>query len=130
VLTTNPAFSSIIGTYKFATRYGLSRHTAAACVIARRVNGLGERLPSQLQVTLPLLAKNRGRHVWSLWAMIARRDRAAHGALGRPGRTRPRSPAAPAVDHNSTARLVILPPHAGANPARESSSALFGGRYG
>ena len=71
VLETNPAYSSLIGKYKFASRYGLSAHNAAACVIARRVDGLGERLPSQFQVTPQLLAKNRSGHVWSLWASVS-----------------------------------------------------------
>jgi IS605 OrfB family transposase len=124
VLATNPAYSSIIGKYKFASRYGLSAHNAAACVLARRVMGLGERLPSQFQVTPQLLVKNRSGHVWSLWAIISRRDRAAHAAQRRPGGSTTRSPAAPALA--STARPVIPPPPAGANPAREPSSALFG----
>jgi len=128
VRDTNPAYSSIIGKYKFASRYGLSAHNAAACVIARRVDGLGERLPSQLQVTPQLLAKNRSGHVWSLWAIVSRRDRVAHATRRRPGCSTTRSPAAPALA--STARPVIPPPPAGAIPAREPSSALFGGRLG
>ena len=130
VLDTNPAYSSVIGKHKFQARYGLSAHTSAACVIARRVVGLGERLPSQLRVTPPLLAKNRGRHVWSLWAVVAHRDRAALAARRRPGREA-RSPAASTdIRASSIARLAIPPPSAGAIPARESSSTLFGGRCG
>jgi hypothetical protein len=128
VLDTNPAYSSIIGKYKFASRYGLSAHQATACVIARRVVGLGERLPSQFQVTPQLLAKNRSGHGWSLWAIVSRRDRVAHAARRRPDCSTTRSPAAPALA--STARPVIPPPPAGAIPAREPSSALFGGRLG
>ena len=128
VLATNPAYSSIIGKYKFASRYGLSAHNAAACVLARRVDDLGERLPSQFQVTPQLLAKNRSGHVWSLWAMVSRRDRVAHLARRRPGCSTTRSLAAPAL--RSTARPVIPPPPAGAIPAREPPSALFGGRLG
>ena len=128
VLETNPAYSSIIGKYKFASRYGLSAHNAAACVLARRVADLGERLPSQFQVTPQLLAKNRSGHVWSLWAIVSRRDRVAHAARRRPGCSTTRSPAARALV--STARPVIPPPSAGAIPAREPSSALFGGRLG
>src|SRR5215469_9157523 len=83
VLASNPAYSSIIGKYKFASRYELSAHNATACVLARRVDDFGERLPSQFQVTPPLLAKNRSGHGWSLWAMVSRRDRVAHAARRR-----------------------------------------------
>lgn len=126
VLETNPAFSSIIGKHKFQSRYGLSAHGAAAAVLARRVNGFGERLPRRLQVTLPLPVRNRGRHVWSLWAAVARRDRAAHVVQRRPGR-RPRSRAAPV---EGKARPATPLPLAGESPARESSPAPFGGRCG
>ena len=81
----NPAYTSVIGEYKFAGRYGLSRHNAAALVIGRRSLDLGEKLPSQLQVTLPLSARNRGGHVWSRWAVVSRRDRAALAAHRRSG---------------------------------------------
>ncbi|MBI5568866.1 MAG: IS200/IS605 family element transposase accessory protein TnpB [Desulfomonile tiedjei] len=128
VLSANPAYSTLIGKHKFSVRYGLSAHQAAACVIARRVYGLSERLPGQLRVTLPLSARNRGRHVWSMWAVVSHRDRAAHEVLRRPGR-KARSLTAPAGGQTGTARFVIQPPYAGAIPARESSSALFGGRY-
>jgi len=128
VLDTNPAYSSIIGKYKFASRYGLSAHNAAACVLARRVADLGERLPSPFQVTPQLLAENRSGHVWSLWAIVSRRDRVALAARRRPGCSTTRSPAAPALA--STARPVIPPPPYSAIPAREPSSALFGGRLG
>jgi len=87
---------------------GSRRTTPRACVLARRVDGLGERLPSQFQVTPQLLAKNRSGHVWSLWAMVSRRDRVAHAARRRPGCSTTRSPAAPALA--STARPVIPPP--------------------
>src|SRR5262249_18410760 len=70
-LDTNPAYSSLIGKGKFASRYGLSAHNAAACVIARGVVGLGGRLPSQFQGSPQLLAENRRGHVWSLWAIVS-----------------------------------------------------------
>ena len=53
----NPAYTSIIGRVKFAPRYGLSVHRAAALAIARRAMQLSEKLPlsveSQRRVTLP-----------------------------------------------------------------------------
>jgi len=40
----NPAYTSIIGKYKYATSLGLSFHQAAAFVIARRGLGFRERI--------------------------------------------------------------------------------------
>jgi len=38
---------------------------------------VSERLPSQLQVILPLPVRNRGRHVWSRWAVVCRKAKFA-----------------------------------------------------
>jgi hypothetical protein len=64
-LEVNPAYTSVIGQHKFARRYGISVHNAAALVMGRRFLGFSESLPLQLRSTLPLSARNRGRHVWS-----------------------------------------------------------------
>jgi IS605 OrfB family transposase len=77
----NPAYTSIIGFYKFSKRYGLSRHQAAALCIARRYQGFRETLPKQLQVTLSKSARKRNKHVWSRWAEILKKSRAALAAL-------------------------------------------------
>ena len=69
VIEVNPAYTSVIGRYKFSGRYGMSGHNAAALVIGRRSIGFRESLPSQLHGTLPLPVRNRGRHVWSKWAV-------------------------------------------------------------
>ena len=45
----HPAYTSIIGKYKYATDYGLSFHQAAALVIARRDLGFRERIPKKIQ---------------------------------------------------------------------------------
>ena len=45
----HPAYTSIIGKYKYATSYGLSFHQAAALVIARRGLGFRERIPKKIQ---------------------------------------------------------------------------------
>ena len=95
VLEVNPAYTSVIGQHKFTDRYGLSRHNAAALVIGRRSLDLGEILPSQLHGTLPLSVRNRGRHVWSKWAVVSRRDRAALAAHRRSGLSRSSPPPAP-----------------------------------
>ena len=45
----NPAYTSIIGKNKFAERYGLSTHAAAAMAIARRGLNFGEALRTKAQ---------------------------------------------------------------------------------
>ena len=53
--TVHPAYTSIIGKYKYATAYGLSFHQAAAFVIARRGLGFHERIPKKIQHLISLL---------------------------------------------------------------------------
>jgi IS605 OrfB family transposase len=56
--TVHPAYTSIIGKYKYATAYGLSFHQAAALVIARRGLGFHERIPKKIQRLIsPLVSK-------------------------------------------------------------------------
>ncbi len=96
--TVNPAYTSVIGASKFADRYGLSRHQAAALCIGRRDMHLAERPNRRMgdHDAFPLPARNRGQHVWSFWRKVARRA-AAHTARGRPGQMARSSPA-PAPD--------------------------------
>ena len=77
----NPVYTSLIGRCKFAEKYGLSIHEAAAMTIARRFLGVSERLPRNLDkvpngkgghVTLSLPARNRDQHVWTSWRKIHR----------------------------------------------------------
>jgi IS605 OrfB family transposase len=83
VIEVNPAYTSVIGRYKFALRYGLSNHQAAAVAIARRGMQLGEKPNRHMkdQVTFPLPERNRGKHVGSFWRQVARKAAAlaAHG---------------------------------------------------
>jgi IS605 OrfB family transposase len=67
----NPAFTSLLGRLKFAKRYGLSLHQAAALCIARRFFGFSERPPSHLKnipdgkgghITLTVPVRNRLKH--------------------------------------------------------------------
>jgi len=51
----HPAYTSIIGKYKYATSYGLSFHQAAALVIARRGLGFHERIPKKIQHLISVL---------------------------------------------------------------------------
>jgi IS605 OrfB family transposase len=67
IIQVHPAYTSVIGCLKYAPLYNLSRHTAAAIVIARRGLGLKEELPknykrfkifaSQVKVTKVTLRK-------------------------------------------------------------------------
>jgi len=89
VMAVNPAYTSTIGAVNYAARLGISIHQGAAIAIARRGLGLSERpavgvaqLPSRVggHVTLFLPARNRSRHVWSLWSEVSRRIRATLAA--------------------------------------------------
>ena len=55
IKTVHPAYTSIIGKYKYATAYGLSFHQAAALVIARRGLGFHERIPKKIQRLISVL---------------------------------------------------------------------------
>jgi IS605 OrfB family transposase len=134
LLHVHPAYTSVIGRLTFADRYGLSRHHAAACVIGRRGMQLAERPIRRLgdHVTFSLPVRNRGKHVWSFWRQVARRE-AALRAHGRPGPPGVRSSPAPASGSRRSAAWPVIPrpsgssaPSAGGTPARESSAALFG----
>lgn len=86
IFTVNPAYSSVIGRVKFASIYNISVHQAAALVIARRYYGFSEDLPRCYdnipdntggRITLPQLAKIAGKHIWSSWAMVQKKLKAA-----------------------------------------------------
>jgi IS605 OrfB family transposase len=86
--TVNPALTSIIGRIKFAKRYGLSTHHAAALCIARRFYQFSES-PSKcsmkvvhknVQVTCPLPVRNRRQHVWKFWIEASKKLKAALAA--------------------------------------------------
>jgi IS605 OrfB family transposase len=93
----NPAYTSLIGRVKFANRYGLSIHHAAALVIARRFLKLSERPPSTSDkipdgknghVTLALPVRNRAKHVWSFWRELNKKLSAARRAHSRTAKSR------------------------------------------
>jgi IS605 OrfB family transposase len=117
----NPTYTSVIGQYKFADRYGMSRHSASALVIGRRSLGFKETLPSQLQGTLPLSVRNRSRHVWSKWAVVSRRAPAAPAAHRRSGWSRSSLSPVPRGQGTACDHTVW----AGGIPACESSLELF-----
>jgi IS605 OrfB family transposase len=80
----NPAYTSILGKQKFAQRYGLSDHGAAALAIARRSLSFSER-PNRTsrQGTSPAPARKRGEHVWRHWARKGTEERRKQRAPGR-----------------------------------------------
>ncbi len=123
----HPAYTSVIGAYKFADRYGLSRHQAAACAIGRRAMQLAERPNRRMggHVAFALPVRNRAKHVWAFWRAVAQRA-AALRARGWPGSPGARSSPAPIPgSRRSPARRAIRSSAAGGSPARESSAALF-----
>lgn len=110
VIFVNPAYSSLIGRHKFARRYGISGHCAAAWVLARRAQTFSERPNRRDQVALGSPVRKNARHVWSFWVRVA--SKAAGDALHR--RSRSRDPSAAA------AAGAIFPSVAGGSPARQS----------
>lgn len=74
----NPAFSSVIGKFKYQRMYNLSTHESASYIIARRGLGFNEKLslykyPSKLVKELVLdRAGDRTKriHSWALWRML------------------------------------------------------------
>jgi IS605 OrfB family transposase len=100
----NPAFTSLIGRIKFASRYGLSIHHAAALCIGRRFLKLSEKVPRSLDkipdgrgahVALSLPARNRDKHVWHLWRLLNKKVSAALAAHFRAKRSSSTLKAAP-----------------------------------
>ncbi|WP_372371724.1 hypothetical protein [Candidatus Uabimicrobium sp. HlEnr_7] len=47
IIEVNPAFTSLIGRYKFAHFFGISTHLAASLVLARRAQNFSERFPTE-----------------------------------------------------------------------------------
>jgi IS605 OrfB family transposase len=112
VIFVNSAYSSLIGRRKFARRYGISGHQAAALVLARRAQKFSER-PNRLALRSPV--RKNARHVWSSWVRIAREE-ARGGLYGRSRHGR-----RPARDPSAAAAVgAIIPTVAGGTPARES----------
>jgi hypothetical protein len=80
-----PACASQIGKLKFAKRYGLSNHHAAAVSIARRAAGFSEKLPTRADVpdgkgahvAFVVPAWNRHRTFWAYLGEVSRKLRTA-----------------------------------------------------
>ena len=63
----NPAYTSIIGRYKYQKQFGLTVHQAAAMVIARRGYRYNEKLPKSVRGLLPQKTRESNPHHWSKW---------------------------------------------------------------
>lgn len=127
VHSVNPAFTSLIGRVKFAERYGLTIHLAAALCIGRRFLGISERMPQGQRdipdgkgghVTLDLPVRNRSRHVWHQWGQLNRKFSAALTAHFRAVNTDPRAPKNGPCDS-------MLPDLVGETPACEPLTRLL-----
>jgi IS605 OrfB family transposase len=123
----NPAFTSLIGRVKFAVRYGLSIHHAAALCIGRRFLNLSEKVPRHLDkvpdgkdshVALSLPVRNRDKHVWNQWRDISKKVQGALAAHFRAKRSSSTLKAAPETE--------TFPDLVGATPTCESLAALLG----
>ncbi len=127
VFSDNPAYTSLIGEVLFQRRYGMSRHQAAAVAIGRRSMKFREQPPSSLQVTLPSTCKDRGKHVWRKWAVVAK-QKAALTALStsRKATSSPTSRGARREKPGSKDAGQVT--NAGATPVGESYPPLFGVR--
>ena len=128
IQSVNPAFTSLIGRVKFARRYGLSIHLAAALCIGRRFLGVSERMPQGQRdipdgkgghVTLDLPVRNRSRHVWHQWGQLGKKLSAALTTHFRAVKT---DPGVPVKSGSCDSLLSDL---AGATPARESLTRLL-----
>ena len=101
VIEVNPAYTSVIGAVQYAQRKGISVHMGAAVAIARRGLGLSERPAVRRAVTpvrngghvaFDLPARNRSKHVWSLWSRVRTRLIAARQEHYRSGAHRDAPP--------------------------------------
>ena len=128
VYSVNPAFTSLMGRIKFAQRYGLTIHIAAALCIGRRYLGVSERMPQGQRdipdgkgghVTLDLPVRNRSRHVWHQWGQLNKKFSAALTAHFRAGVP---DPGVPLKATLVTAKLSDL---VGETPAHESPTRLL-----
>ncbi len=72
LIAVNPAFTSIIGLFKYLKMYGLASDEAAALVIARRGMRLSEKLPDSITAYVEV---NSNKHVWTQWAKLNRKTK-------------------------------------------------------
>ena len=110
IVAVNPAYSSVVGRVKFMERYGLTVHQAAAMVLARRLLGCSERIPSRwvcpvgngVHIAFTVPVRKRVKHVWTYWGAIAGQLRPALAAQHRLGRRKRRPNPVQAVASGKT----------------------------
>ena len=122
VHSVNPAFTSLIGRVKFAKRYGITIHLAAALCIGRRFLGVSEKMPQGQRdipdgkgghVTLDLPVRNRSGHVWHQWGQLNKKLPAALTAHFRAVKTTdPRAPPSSSCDSDAHGSCLARPQHA------------------
>ena len=76
IIEVNPAYSSLIGTVKFMSLYGLNSGMAASLVLARRGLRLSERLPRVCNALVQPVDCTK--HVWTYWARISKLLKGCH----------------------------------------------------
>ena len=106
----NPVYSSVVGRVKFMERYGLTVHQAAALVLARRLLGCSERIPSRwvcpvgngVHIAFTVPVRKRVKHVWTYWGAVSGQLRLALAAQHRLGKRRRRPNRVRAVARGET----------------------------
>jgi IS605 OrfB family transposase len=111
VITVTPAYSSKIGRQKYARRYGVSVHMAAAFVLARRAQGFRDRYVSR---------DGKRRHSTREDAAVPVLVAKERGGCGK-AKVEPGSPS-PNGDHVRAKRAATLRSAAGEIPVREGDS--------
>ena len=114
IIEVNPAYSSVVGRVKFMERYGLTVHQAAALVLARRLLGCSERIPSRwvcpvgngVHIAFTVPVRKRAKHVWTYWGAIAGQLRPALAAQHRLGKRRRRPNPVQAVASGKTRAMA------------------------
>ena len=114
IIEVKPAYSSVVGRVKFMERYGLTVHQAAALVLARRLLGYSERIPSRwvcpvgsgVHVAFTVPVRKRVKHVWTYWGAIAGQLRPALAAQHRLGRRKRRPNPVQAVASGKTRAMA------------------------
>ena len=114
IIEVNPAYSSVVGRVKFMERYGLTVHQAAALVLARRLLGCSERIPSRwvcpvgngVHIAFTVPVRKRVKHVWTYWGAIAGQLRPALAAQHRLGKRRRRPNPVQAVASGKTRAMA------------------------
>ena len=111
VITVNPAYSSKIGRQKYARRYGLSVHMAAAFVLARRAQGFRDHYVSRDE------KRRRSTREDAAVPVFVAKERCVRGRA----KVEPGSPS-PYGDPERAERTATLRTAAGGIPVREGDS--------